>query len=345
MSAPPGPPHAPSPPGDPAPTASPVRPVRPVRPVLLYLGGAGRSGSTLLERLLSAVPGVAGLGEVVHLPLRGLVEGQACACGDELASCPFWGEVGREAFGGWDQVDGEAWARLQHRVDRNRHLPLLAVPARARFRRDLADHVDRLDRLYQAAARVSGASVLVDSSKHASTAFALRHLGTVDVRIVHLVRDSRGVAYSWTKEVARPEAGDRALMPRYSPASSAAWWDAFNLALALLPVTGTPVTRLRYEDLVARPAPHLHDLLRSTGAALDPGWDAFLTDDGAHLGSSHSIAGNPMRFRTGLVALRGDDSWRRSLPTRDRQVVTALTAPLLAAYGYIGRPRLPMEPA
>lgn len=316
----------------------------PARPVLLYLGGAGRSGSTLLERLLGAVPGVTALGEVVHLPSRGLVEGENCACGAALTACRFWGEVGRVAFGGWGTVDGQAWARLQQRVDRNRHLPLLVVPARAHFRRDLAAHVDRLDRLYQAAAQVSGASVLVDSSKHASTAFALRHLRAVDVHIIHLVRDSRGVAYSWTKEVARPEAGDRQLMPRYSPASSAAWWGAFNVALTLLPATGTPVTRLRYEDLVADPARHLHDLLGSAGVALDEGWDAFLTDGGAQLGPSHSIAGNPMRFRSGLVTLRRDDSWRNALPTRDRRVVTALTAPLLAAYGYLGRPNVPMEP-
>jgi len=318
-------------------------PSAPPRPTVVYLGGAGRSGSTLLERLLGAVPGVATLGEVVHLPSRGLVDGETCGCGHLLTECPFWGEVGRVAFGGWDRVDGAEWQALQHRVDRNRHLLALAVPTRAAFRRDLAEHVRRLELLYQAAATVSGASVLVDSSKHASTAFALRHLRGVDVSFVQLVRDPRGVAYSWTKEVARPEVGDGALMPQYSPASAAAWWDAFNVMLGALPVTGTPVHRVRYEDLLADPSGVLRSLLAPTGLALAEGWDAFLGPDGARLGPSHSVAGNPMRFRTGTIPLRRDDDWRAALPAADRRVVTTLTAPLLLAYGYIGRGQRPME--
>jgi len=306
---------------------------------VVYIGGSGRSGSTLLERLLGAVPGVATLGEVVHLPSRALVDGETCGCGEPLASCPFWGPVGEEAFGGWDAVDGEEWQALQLRVDRNRHLPLLAVPATPGFRRDLAGHVERLERLYRAAAVVSGAAVLVDSSKHASTAFALRHLRAVDVRFVHLVRDSRGVAYSWTKEMARPETAEDELMPTYSPISSAGWWDAFNLMLAALRATGAPVDRLRYEDVLDDPAAALRRILAPTGLALEPGWDDFLTAEGARLGPSHSVAGNPMRFRTGTIPLRRDDAWRQSLPASDRRVVTALTSPFLAAYGYMGRPR------
>jgi hypothetical protein len=180
--------------------------------------------------------------------------------------------------------------------------------------------------------------VLVDSSKHASTAFALRHLRTTDVVVAHLVRDSRGVAYSWTKEVARPET-DGELMPRYSPVSAAGWWDAFNLALGALSVTGATTRRLRYEDLLADPRRALARLLAPTGLALEPGWDAFLTPEGARLGPSHSVAGNPMRFRTGTIPLRRDDAWRDALPASDRRVVTALTSPFLVAYGYMGRDR------
>lgn len=307
------------------------------RPTVVYIGGAGRSGSTLLERLLGEVPGVAALGEVVHLPTRGLVEGETCACGALLAACPVWSEVGRKAFGGWEAVDGPGWQALQSRVDRNRHIPLLAVPASARFRADLADHLDRLERLYLAAAEVTGARVLVDSSKHVSTAFALRHARAVDVRFVHLVRDSRGVAHSWTKEVARPETADGRPMPRYSPMMAAAWWDAFNLGHAALAATGVAPLRLRYEDLLEHPPDALRAILDPTGVTEEPGWDSFLGADGAQLGTSHSVAGNPMRFTSGVIPLQPDETWRARLPTRDKRIVTALTAPLLVRYGYAVR--------
>jgi hypothetical protein len=49
---------------------------------------------------------------------------------------------------------------------------------------------------------------------------------------------------------------------------------------------------------------------------------------------NHTAEGNPMRFVSGELELRADDAWHRQMPSRDRRVVTALTLPLLAAYGY-----------
>ena len=49
--------------GHPAPRAGEP----PVRPRVLFIAGTGRSGSTLLERMLGQVPEACPLGEVVHL--------------------------------------------------------------------------------------------------------------------------------------------------------------------------------------------------------------------------------------------------------------------------------------
>ena len=43
---------------------------------VLYLGGFGRSGSTLIERLLGELPGVCPVGELVHLWQRGVLAGE-----------------------------------------------------------------------------------------------------------------------------------------------------------------------------------------------------------------------------------------------------------------------------
>jgi hypothetical protein len=70
-----------------------------------------------------------------------------------------------------------------------------------------------------------------------------------------------------------------------------------------------------------------------------PGDLDFLSGDSAVLSPSHTVAGNPMRFRTGPITLRRDDAWRSKLPRARRLLVTALTAPLLARYGYLRRSR------
>ena len=49
---------------------------------------------------------------------------------------------------------------------------------------------------------------------------------------------------------------------------------------------------------------------------------------------THQIAGNPVRFQSGTLALRSDEAWRMKLSLTDRRAVTALTAPLMRLYGY-----------
>ena len=93
---------------------------------MLYLGGLGRSGSTLIERLIGQLPGVCPVGELVHLWERGITEGERCGCGEPFRECPFWQQVGKAAFGGWDEVEVSRVAALRARVDRNRFIPALA---------------------------------------------------------------------------------------------------------------------------------------------------------------------------------------------------------------------------
>ena len=74
---------------------------------------------------------------------------------------------------------------------------------------DQPDVTPALERLYRAIAVVGDTRVIVDSSKAPSTAFVLRAMPVLDLRLVHLIRDSRGVAYSWNKKVVRPDTPGR----------------------------------------------------------------------------------------------------------------------------------------
>lgn len=301
---------------------------------VLFLGGLGRSGSTLVERILGELPGVVALGEVVHLWRRDLRDGERCGCGAPFRRCRFWQEVGEHAFGGWHRVDVDRVLRLQRRVERTRHVPVLAAPGGGWGRRAAAvrEYAGYYRRVYAAAARVAGARVVVDSSKHGALAWCLRH-GDLDLRVAQVVRDARGVAYSWTKRVPRPERPG-AEMTRYRPGHSALLWTAQNAALSLLAWRGVPVLRVRYERFVADPHRAVRELAGFAGldvSALDL---QFLGDGQVTLGRGHSAAGNPMRFAVGPVPLRPDDAWRHLLAGRHRRLVGAVCAPLLAAYGY-----------
>ncbi|MEX2275784.1 MAG: sulfotransferase domain-containing protein [Actinomycetota bacterium] len=303
---------------------------------VLYIGGAGRSGSTLLDRMLGQVPGACSLGEVVHLWARGVRDDERCGCGQVFSACPFWIEVGERAFGGWDRIEVEEVLALQSRVDRNRFIPLTITPWAAPGYRHAANRYGGyLERVFRAARDVSGAEVVIDSSKHASTAYVYRGVRGLDLRVVHLVRDARGVAYSWTKQVAKPEVvGRKEFMPRFGPAKAARWWLAFNALFDLLPVTGVPMMLLRYESLIREPREQTERVVRF--ARLSAGSDAlgFVGPDTVQLAATHTVAGNPMRFETGPLALRLDEAWRQELPRGDLRGVELVTWPLLRRYGY-----------
>jgi len=307
---------------------------------VLYVGGIGRSGSTLIERLIGQLPGACPVGELVYLYERGIDWGERCGCGQPFHECLFWRQVGKAGFGGWDEVDARRIGALRFRVDRNRYIPALAGrvlrPAR---RQALDEYTSYYARLYGAIRDVSGCHLVVDSSKHPSLAHCLRWRNDIDLRVLHLIRDSRAVAYSWSSRVRRPDTDEESYMWRYSPAMAAGQWDAQNAAFHLLARLGCPTMRLRYEDFIAAPEAALRRVADFAGLPSQAGFP-FLGTDGAsswvELDSAHSVSGNPMRFATGKIPIRRDERWRTCLPKVQRRAVTALTFPLLASYGYLG---------
>jgi hypothetical protein len=315
-----------------------VRPAAggPGRTRVLYIGGWGRSGSTLLDRVLGQVPGVVSLGEVRELWQRGWVENRPCGCGAPFADCPFWTEVGRQAFGGWARLDRDEVLRLRYSLDRPWATPVLLGRRSVGFMgRRVATYTSILDALYRAIHDVSGGKVIVDSSKLPSHALLLRRIPALDLRMVHLVRDSRGVVFSWKKRVVnRVTSGPPQYMEKYDTFSASARYLLYNGLTAAAGRKRIPYLRVRYEDFVGEPRRTLESILEHAGIEPAPEDLSFLRDGEVALAPNHTVDGNPVRFSVGPVRLRVDDAWRSEMSPRDRFWVTTLTSPMLRSYGY-----------
>ena len=309
-----------------------------------YVGGIGRSGSTLLCRALSRLDGVCHVGEICYLWNQSVRNNRLCSCGLPFRSCPFWSAVGDVAFGGWDRAPVDRADALRRRVERNRNLLQLAGGrGPAGFGAALAEYAGLMDAVFAAVRDVSGATVVLDNSKLPSTAYLRRYQPGVDLRLVHLVRSSYGVAHSWAKEFEREDGAGAAgptTMRTFSPGTSSFEWGAYNFALRRLAGLGVPTTVVRYEDVIADPRTQLSRIAQLFGLTLRPDSLDFLGEGTVDLAPDHSVWGNPTRLRNGRQALRVDDAWRTAMSPRTRATVTALSLPGLLRYGYL-RPGYP----
>jgi hypothetical protein len=310
------------------------------RQKVLFIGGIGRSGSTLIEKMLNELPEMFAIGETVHLWERGVRDNQLCGCSKPFHSCSHWGPVGTKTFGGWNKLPLDEVIDLRWSVDRSRRVPQLFNAHRSK--KPTVDQQEYLDYivpvLVEAGAKANLDSdsrdlVLLDSSKHLSAAALYSLDPRLDVRVLHVVRDPRGVAFSWTKQVERPEA-DGELMPTYDPKRTAARWVSDNLGFKALAKLGVPTMVVRYEDFMVDPTAQMQAIAEFAGLSTPVDLGFLHGDQASLVAPMHSVAGNPMRFGAAEIRLRLDDAWRTKLDPKSRRTVTAITAPVLGLFGY-----------
>jgi hypothetical protein len=303
---------------------------------VLYVGGMPRSGSTLIDLLMHRLPGHVAVGELFYLWRNGVQHDGLCACSRPFLSCPFWSAVGERAFGGWSAADAKRVLPVQEAVDRTSWIPFLLAPRRpAAFQESLSHYTDALRRLYRAIATVSGASVIVDSSKRPSLAYVLRQMPDIDLRVVQVVRDPRGVAFSFAKHVDLPPGADVAeQMPRSTVRKVSRRWVTVNALIAGIERFDVPTLRVRYEDLVADPRHELARVLAFEGLAEGPETLDFIVDHSFSVPQTHVIAAGRIRLRSGVMPLSLDEDWRRRMPRRAKALVDTMTLPTRWRYGY-----------
>jgi len=301
------------------------------RPRLVFLLGATRSGSTVLNAILGAHPSVVAVGELFHLLRLDHGDPRVCACGKEVGACELWGRV----LDGWRKrqpdLDTAAYLLAQDRFERYRRLLGILGQAR-RPSAEFSRYARWTAALIEATAEISGRSVVADSSKHPPRALALILSGAARPVLIHVVRDPRGVAWSKVKYLRRPWGHPWLNRPLPLAARTALDWVGINLfAEHLMRLDGIRSLRVRYEDLVDDPRTELSRIGKVTG--LDLSRLAADLAAGTTLVYGHIVAGNRARFRPGRQ-LAKDLDWSASSPRWMRVLVWSVTAPVARRYGY-----------
>jgi sulfotransferase family protein len=282
----------------------------------VVLASTAYAGSTLLSFLLGAHPGIATTSDVSGARREGRMDEFECSCRKRMVDCEFWTAVvaGMRQRGfadfelrnfrlGFDYL-GVGWrsralvgALPIPALEPVRDALVSAIPGhRARMRaiaernRAFADVVMDL----------AGARAFVDASKERMRPLHLHQLlgPVMDVRVIHLVRDVRGVVESAIR---------RAKKPGLTPESAARNWAATN-AIILRNLEQVPKDRamtVRYEDLCHDPDGTLARVFAF--CRVDP---SIRLDDVA--ATEQHLLGNRMRL-AGVDEIRLDERWRSAL--------------------------------
>jgi Sulfotransferase family len=326
----------------------------PVR--VLKITGTARSGSTVLDIVLGNHPDIESVGEVEKLIRTGWISRESlggidsrklripiCTCGKRLdvgyvhtpdEACPFWSSVRRE----WVERTGpesiEGYPKLQNDFEPQRRWPRLLFEGRRRSA-SFQSYATLTRTFFESIRAVSGKPVIVDSSTVPVQAYALGMIPGIDLYVVHLVRDGRGVIASLRKTFKKDiQAGimwDHKGRPMWK---SVAHWIVRNLATQWVCARLGPnkTMRLRYEDFVADP----RGALERIGSLLDLDLTelADAASSGKPMQAGHNVGGNRTK-KSGTITLRPDaQEWRTALSPTEQRLSWALMGWLMRPYGY-----------
>ncbi len=302
---------------------------------VLYILGHARSGSTILDILLGNHPQIVSTGELCKFYRYAFLDPQFCSCGQPVAECSFWSSVTTQLKAEQTEEDISRQNQLQSVFERYRYWPLRTFHPGTRrrasaYRQQLLGH-------YNAIAQASGKDIVVDSSKHGLRALRLQELareGQVDARFLFLVRDGRGIVWSFKKEMARqPEIGRQKDFKKKSTLRTTLSWLRANLECehVMKSVPADKAFRMRYEDLCSSPQETLSNL--ADWAQVDPApfIQALESDDGLKI--SHLVAGSRHRMAR-QVRFRPDQEWRNRLTRSDKLLFQLVAGRYARSLGY-----------
>lgn len=319
---------------------------------LVYILAASHSGSTLLSMLLGSHPEICTVGELKATSL-GDTERYLCSCRRKIKECPFWtgirNDMARHGISfditnaGTDIKSGASpyILRLLAPLHRNLFLEKIrdfALNLSATWRTQLPKIQDINTQLMKCVLAHTGKKVIVDSSKIGIRLKYLLWNSSLDIKIIRLTRDGRGVALTYMDPAQFADASDPGLRGggtgegwekmRLSVVKAAHEWRRSNEEAEAI-LRGIDPSRwidVKYETICADRDNTLHRLFTFLG--VDPA--EKITD---FRSVEHHIIGNGMRLDS-TSEIQFDERWKSALSASDLKIFESIAGKMNKQLGY-----------
>jgi hypothetical protein len=292
----------------------------------VFVVSVGHSGSTLLDMILGSHSEALSLGEITRIQDE-LQRERLCTCGNAISECRFWRQVIHRL-----RTDSRYSLDISVRmVDQSGIVQKLKVllmffgalwspPWLMRAFMELLNdkRMANSQRLYDTVNQIGGTRIAIDSSKNPFRAKLMYLQCPTRVKVIHLVRDGRGVMVSLMK-------------PKVHNSLSyyAFYWLGHWLATRTM-LCNIPASRkllVHYEHIIADPDREIRRICHFLNIPFDESMLSFREIE------HHNIHGNPMRFRKEGI-YRQPRTWEGRLGEKDLRTFERIAGVLNRRLGY-----------
>lgn len=294
---------------------------------VIYCMGSGRSGSTLMSIILGNHPEIVGPGEIYTL--HRLHEDKFnCSCGERVEECDYWSKIladwqsksGKDSFDNYvfhskNKVENFkspfAWLKL-----------IFNYPGQSKLYKNYNDNTYHY---LSSIIKKSEKPVIVDISKNPLKAFALSKHPDIDLRLIHLVRDGRGIAFSLKNS-------DRARISKRKVSRTALFWLIVNKQSEFVLKRAQKGLRINYENFALNTEKTLREIGELSNIDPQPLMDVIkgdLADD-----TSHIMAGNRLRRKKSIIIKLNRD-WEDNLDLKKQKTFYKIAGKTMRRYGYM----------
>ena len=301
---------------------------------VLYIGSLNRSGSTLVTKYFNEFRGFFSVNEVVFIGLHGLHNDFVLGSGERFSQNTVWQDIIKEAFG--SAPDWRELSFFKNQLNKDLGLPTAYIRPKPEDTTRLTHYRENITKLYRAIAKVTKCSVIVDSSKSPDYAYLLSTVECIDMHLLHLTRDFRGVYFSHTKKIQRKDITADGTSQIYMRKSSL--WRfivtsySVSLKLSSFRKKNAKYLRVKYEDFCLSPVAFSKLVLSFLRLEVD--LPSIENQHQVRLKNDDlGIWGNPMRMDT-EIKISQDQQWQDKLPTGKKLLLSFLLFPLNKLYGY-----------
>lgn len=259
---------------------------------LIYLLGAGRSGTTLLATLLNDHDDIDTLGEM-HQFYEFLYQNKSCSCGKNLRSCSKWNLPQNY------NTDIKTKSNYCEKLENHKNIPRLFFKKKA----DLY-YNNVQEELFSTLKKRRPSHWYLDSSKYIGRFLLLKKNKKFNIKGIYLVRDPRGVVNSFKKKVQTSK----------KPLSALIYYCIINFFAEFVYRKRKNILKIRYEDLVEDPEKTLSRIYEHIFEK-----KSTLKKMAKYYVTPHIVGGNRMKT-TKKLQLKKDNEWIKNI-SRFNQII------------------------